>query len=202
MLIGTLGTLGNDPDAQKKARQYYSKFKADRSAVDPNVVPALVSILASSGDKAQYDEFLNEFKSAKTPQEEERYLYSLASFRDKDLLGQTLERTINGEVRTQNSPYLLRSVMMNNLGRELGWEFLKNNWKKLLEKFPDNSIPRMIEGVTALVDSKLEKDVLEFFKKNPVQQGAKTVDQHLERLHVAVLFKDRESATLSSGFKQ
>jgi puromycin-sensitive aminopeptidase len=201
VLIGTLGTVGNCPETQKKAREYYAKYKADRNSVDPNVVPALVGIIANSGDKAQYDEFLNEFKSAKTPQDEERYLYALAGFPQKELLTQTLERTINGEVRTQNAPYLLRSVMMNRHGRELAWEFAKKNWKQLIEKFPDNSIPRMVEGITALVDEKLEKDVVEFFKKNPVSTGAKTVDQHMERLHVAVKFKAREKDALGTGFK-
>lgn len=202
LLIGALGTLGNCAETHKTAREYYGKYKADKSAVDPNVVPALVSILANSGDKAQYDEFLNGFKTAKTPQEEERYLYALAGFKQKDLLQQTLERTINGEVRTQNAPYLLRSVMLNSHGKELAWEFTKKNWKTLLSKFPDNSIPRMVEGITGLVDAKLEKDVVEFFKANPVATGAKTVEQHMERLKVAVLFKDREAKTLADGFKQ
>jgi puromycin-sensitive aminopeptidase len=201
LLIGALGTLGNCPDTQKTAREYYGKYKAERSAVDPNVVPALVSIIASSGDKAQYDEFLGNFKNAKTPQDEERYLYALGNFKQKELLTQTLDRTLNGEVRTQNAPYLLRSIMLNAAGREVAWEFVKKNYKTLLSKFPDATIPRMMEGITGLVDKNLEKDVVEFLKANPISTGAKTVEQHMERLKVAVLFKDRESATLASGFK-
>lgn len=201
LLIGAMGTIGNCPKTQEKAREMYHKYKAERGSVDPNVVPALVSILAFSGDKARYEEFLQEFKNAKTPQDEERYLYSLAAFKHKDLLAQTLAGTLDGTVRTQNSPYLIRTVMMNSVGRELTWEFLKKNYKELLGKLPDNTIARMLEGITALVDAKLEKDVIEFFKANPVTNGKKTVDQHMERLHVAVLFKDREASTLANGFK-
>lgn len=201
LLIGAMGVLGNCPKTQEKARELYGKYKKDRASVDPNVVPALVNILATSGDQARYEEFLQEFKTAKTPQDEERYLYSLAAFKHKDLLEQTLAGTLNGTVRTQNSPYLIRSVMLNNHGRELTWNFLKKNWKELLGKLPDNTIARMLEGITGLVEPKLEKDVVDFFKQNPVTNGAKTVDQHMERLHVAVLFKDREAKTLESGFK-
>ena len=201
LLISAMGNLGNCPDAQKTAREYYAKYKKDRSSVDPNVVPALVGILASSGDKAQYDEFLNEFKSAKTPQEEERYLYALAGFKHKELLQQTLDRCLNGEVRTQNAPYLLRSVMMNNQGREIAWEFTKKNWQTFSDKWAASNLTRMVEGITNLVDPKLQKDVEDFFKANPVKQGPKIVAQHMERLKVAVKFKEREGATLSSGFK-
>ncbi|MFO0768959.1 MAG: hypothetical protein U0231_19745 [Nitrospiraceae bacterium] len=43
---------------------------ADRgSPVDPNALPALVSILAFTGDDARYDEFLRRFRRAATPQE-------------------------------------------------------------------------------------------------------------------------------------
>jgi puromycin-sensitive aminopeptidase len=202
LLIGTLGTLGNDAETQKTAREYYKKYKADRASVDPNVTPALVSIIASSGDKAQYEEFLNEFRNAKTPQDEERYLYALGAFKHKDLLEQTLERTINGEVRTQNGPYLIRSVMLNNAGRDLTWEFVKKNWKTLMDRFPANTQPRMMEGITGLVDKNLEKDVEAFLKDHPVPTGTKTVEQHLERLKVAVLFKEREAKALAGGFKQ
>jgi len=44
----------------------------------------------------------------------------------------------------------------------------------------------MCEGITALVEPDLEKGVDEFFKQHPVKSGAKTVEQHIERLHVAV----------------
>jgi puromycin-sensitive aminopeptidase len=201
MLISTLGTIGNDKTVQEKAVEWYGKYKQDKTSVDPNIVGALVNTLAHVGDSKRYDEFLNEFKSAKTPQEEERYLYALGGFRQKELLEQTLERCLNGEVRTQNAPYLIRVVMANTVGREPAWSFTKKNWDEINSKFPNNSIPRMLEGITALVDPRLEKDVVSFFQAHPVKSGAKTVDQHMERLHMAVKFKEREAQALRSGFK-
>lgn len=199
VLIGTLGTLGNCAETQKKAAELYEEYKKDARAVDPNVLPALVSILAASGDAKRYEEFVKLWQSGKTPQEEERYLFALAAFKDKDLLAKTLKLTTNGEVRTQNAPYLLRSVMMNVHGRDLSWEYLKNNWEHATTKYPDNSISRMLEGITALVCPDWEADVNRFFKENPVKHGAKILDQHRERLHVAVKFKERESKRLLSS---
>ena len=121
-IIGTMGTLGNCKETQKLALEHYNKYLKDASAVDPNLVPALVSIVAFSGDKARYEEFVSQWKSGKTPQEEERYLFALSGFKQEDLLKETLKRTTNGEVRTQNAPYLLRSVMMNVHGRKIAWE--------------------------------------------------------------------------------
>jgi puromycin-sensitive aminopeptidase len=198
MLAGAMGTLGNDPDTQKEAADFYRQHKTDEKSVDPNVVPAVVSILAHSGGEDLYNEFTKEYKAARTPQEEQRYLFSLAGFRKQNLLSQTLERSISGEVRTQNAPYLVQSVLNNVAGRELAWQFFKSKWDTMVQLFPENSIPRMCEGVTCLVAPELEDEVRQFFDTHKVKQGGKTIDQHLERLRVAVLFQKRELANFAS----
>jgi hypothetical protein len=40
--------------------------------------------------------------------------------------------------------------------------------------------------VTGLIDKKIADEVAEFFAENKVKEGQKTVDQHLEKLKVAL----------------
>ncbi len=68
----------------------------------------------------------------------------------------------------------------------------------MLRQYPDNSIVRMCEGITALVTPQLEADVRAFFATHPVKQGAKTLEQHLEKLHIAVICQQREAANLAA----
>ena len=42
MLIGALGTLGDDPEVQKRARELYARFEDDPDSADRDLVPALV----------------------------------------------------------------------------------------------------------------------------------------------------------------
>lgn len=200
MIIGASGTIANEADTQVKAAELYALYKKDKQAVDPNVVPALVGILAYNGDAERYDEFTNEFRTASTPQDEQRYLFALAGFRLTDLLSRTLDKSINGEVRTQNAPYLVQSVLSNPYGRKLAWEFMQKNWDEMVRLYPENAVPRMCEGITSLVSKDLEDQVVRFFSTHKVKQGGKTIDQHLEKLHVAVLMKEREAKALSSAF--
>jgi puromycin-sensitive aminopeptidase len=190
-LLGALGTLGEDKTVQSEARWLYGRYKQDRTAVDRNIVPALISIVAHTGGSEEYNEFVSRFKTASTPQDEQRYLFALAAFRKLDLLERTLMLTVNAEVRTQNAPYLMRAVLFNTEGRERAWAFMKEHWENMLRQYPDNSIPRMCEGVVALVKPELEEDVKHFFAAHPVKQGAKLIEQHLEKLHIAVLGKQR-----------
>ena len=80
-----LGVLGDDRRIERAAELYTTA--AD---LDPNVLPAIIGVLAHAGDTARYDDFLKRFRSASTPQEEQRYLYALAGFRQRELLEQTL----------------------------------------------------------------------------------------------------------------
>lgn len=192
-LIGALGTLGEDKTIQMEARSRYEQYRSNRESVDRNVTPALVSILAYTGGEAEYEEFINNVKTAKTPQEETRYLFALATFRPADLFERTLQLTLNGEVRTQNAPYLMRSILFNTEGRERAWAFLKEHWDEMCKQYPDNSIVRMCEGIVSLVTPELEAEVSDFFASHPVKQGTKTMEQHLEKLRVAVACKQREA---------
>jgi puromycin-sensitive aminopeptidase len=190
-LIAALGTVAEDKACQERARELYAQYEKAADSVDRNLIPALVSIVAHTGGPTEYEKFYGKFKTAQTPQEETRYLFALANFRVRELIERTLDLTINGEVRTQNSPYLMRGILLNKRARERAWSFMKTHWDKMLRQYPDNSIPRMCEGVIGLVTAELEKDVREFFTRHPVKQGAKQMEQHLERLRVAVICKDR-----------
>jgi puromycin-sensitive aminopeptidase len=190
-LVAALGTLGEDKACQERARGLYAQYENDASAVDRNLVPALISIVAHTGADQDYENFYGKFKKAQTPQEETRYLFALAAFRRPKLIDRTLELTVNGEVRTQNAPYLMRGILLNKEAREKAWSFMKMHWNEMLQQYPDNSIPRMCEGIVGLVTPQLEAEVKEFFANHPVKQGAKQMEQHLERLHIAVACKER-----------
>lgn len=161
-LIGAQGKLGNDPAIQQRAAELYRAYRNDATDVDPNVVPSLVAILAHTGDTTRYEEFDERFRTADTPQEERRYLFSLASFQPKSLIERTLARTISGEIRTQDAPFLVSSILGSVYGRELAWGFLKVNWEKMDQLFPKQGMRRMCGGIGSLATPELERDVRDF----------------------------------------
>ena len=195
-LIGAQGKLGNDPAIQRRAAELYRAYRNDATAVDPNVVPSLVAILAHTGDATRYDEFNERFRTAATPQEERRYLFSLASFQPKALLERTLARTISGEIRTQDAPFLVSAILGNVYGRELAWAFVKTNWEKMDQLFPKQGLRRMCGGIVSLATPELERDVRDFFATRKIDLGGKTLDQYLEQLRIAVTVRERDSHVL------
>jgi len=196
-LARALGVLGNDAAVQARAAEIYAGSLKQRGSVDPNLLPVVIAVLAQAGDAGRYEEFLAAFRSAKTPQDEQRYLYALAAFRDPALLRQTLDRTINGEIRTQDAPFVVRSMLMSVYARELAWDFVKRQWDTMDGLYPKHAMRRLAEGVTGLATRELEADVQAFFAAKKPQFGGKVLAQYLEQLHVAVTLREREAAALS-----
>jgi puromycin-sensitive aminopeptidase len=197
-LLRALGTLGDDPATQAKARELYVRYREDEAAVDPNVLPAVIAIVAASGGEAEYGEFLTRFRGAGTPQEEQRYLYALAGFRRREPLQRTLELTLDGTIRSQDAPFVVRALLTSVHGRQLAWEFVKTHWQTMARRFPPSAYRRMYEGVTGLVRADWEAEVRAFFATSRIELGGKTLEQYQEQLRVAVRFREREAAPLAA----
>jgi puromycin-sensitive aminopeptidase len=195
-LIRALGTIGNDRAIQTEAGELYTAAATKPAAVDANVLPALIAILAHTGDAARYDEFLQRFRAAGTPQEERRYLYALAAFQPEPLLQDTLARAISGEIRTQDAPFIVRLLLLSVYGRGITWRFIKANWDTMDRLFPRQGLRRMCEGVIGLATPEWERDVHRLFDERKIELGGKTLAQYLEQLRIAVAFRMRTAAEL------
>jgi len=105
--------------------------------------------------------------------------------------------SLNGEVRTQDAPLLVRDLLMGPHSRELAWAFVKEHWAEMERLYPSQSgLRRLCEGITGLATPALERDARAFFATRTVAFGGKTLTQYLERLRVAVAFQERETAPL------
>src|SRR5207302_7567321 len=107
---------------------------------------------------------------------------------------------LSGEVRTQNAPYTIGAILSNRVGGRLALEFLRDHWDEVIERFPDNSIPRMLEGVAIQADATLASELHQFLAEHPVKAQL-LVQQVLERLDVNVAFAQREGGQLATALE-
>ena len=123
---------------------------------------------------------------------------ALAGFRQPELISQTLARTINGDVRSQDAPFLVRAMLGGVQSRGLAWEFVKEHWETMARQYPGSAYRRMWEGITTLVSAEWERDVRAFLDSRGIVLGGKTLAQYLEQLRVAVSFQEREAEGLAA----
>jgi puromycin-sensitive aminopeptidase len=195
VLIEAMGVLADDPATQDRARAVLARADADAS--DPSVLAASIAIVAASGDPDDFDAFVERMNDASTPQEELRYLYALCGFGDPALMSRLLAMTVTDDIRTQNAPYVIARAMGNREQGPLAWSFVTEHWDELNERFPSNSIVRMLSGIRSLTEPEVADAVYAFFEIHEVPQGDKQLAQHLERLEVGVALRARDAETLA-----
>jgi puromycin-sensitive aminopeptidase len=197
-LFELAGTVGDDEDVQARARALHDAFHEDPESVDAPLAAAAITVIADSGGREEFDAFLQGFRKSDNPQEEIRYLYSLAKFHDDEAFAEMLDLSLS-EVRSQNAPFLLRIALANRTHGARAWSFVRRHWDEINERFPSSTITRMAEGVRFVTDPVLANEIEGFFAEHAVPQGERTMRQHLERMRVNVALRAREAKRLSDS---
>jgi puromycin-sensitive aminopeptidase len=198
-LFQGLGVLGAEPNAGAMAREYEAEGRAGKP-IDPALTAAAVNIVAVTGDAADYERFVEVSRDGPTPQAENRYLFALPLFRDPALFERTLASALDGEVRTQNAPFVLAYALTNRDLGERAWEFIKQNWAVANTRFPPPLIVRMVDGARYLTKSGDPTDASAFFEGHPIPQSRKTLEQLLERQSDAAALRERAAPALAELF--
>ena len=196
VLARSLAVSARDEDALARLRALHDQHLAG-DAVEPNLASASASAVAVVGSSGDYETFVSRFKDAPTPQEERRYMSALASFPGAGEMQNTLDMCLNGDVRSQDAPYLVNACMINRHHGFTAWEFVKSNWDDMLEAYPDNSIVRMVGGIRSLSKPNQVADIKQFFQSHSVPTGELTLEQYFERLDVNAALRERETTALT-----
>jgi puromycin-sensitive aminopeptidase len=202
LAINLMGTVGADPEVRAEAARRFDASPIGGGSGDPippdieSATLAVVSQLLRPGD---YDALLERYRSASTPQEEMRSLGALAGFPDVDLCLRTFDLAMT-EVRSQNGFAVLGALLANPVGNQAAWTRLTEQWGAVLDRFPKNAPPRIIESIPALCsDAEFAERAIAFLDRNPLSSGPRRVAQSVERLRVNVAFGSRERPGLTGA---
>jgi hypothetical protein len=198
-LLSSLALLGDDADAIARSRSLEERARAGES-VDPPLAAAAIGVVAATGDDADYERFDAAREAMPTPQQQLRYLYALADFREPPLLDRTLDMTLTDAIRPQNGPHVqARAIANRDLG-ERAWTFVKDHWEESRRRFNPASIIYMAEGVRYLTRPELQRDAEAFFAHHPIPQSGKMLEQVLERQRIGTGFRARAAPELEAYF--
>jgi puromycin-sensitive aminopeptidase len=198
-LVASLGVTGADPEVQAFAREVEAEFRAG-DTVDPALAAASVQVVAASGGTEDYDRFVQRWKSASTPQEQLRYLYSLGEFRDPALVDRTVALARSSEVRSQNLPSVwVRSVANREYG-ERAWDALKEHWSELERRIAPTTLVYCVDGIRFLTTPELVADAQAFFDAHPIAPSRLMLLQLLERQRVNASLRARAAEGLAARF--
>jgi len=183
IVIGTLGTIGADKSIQDEA---VNRFEIDE--MDGNLARAIMRIAAGQNRPGTYESFLDRYRHAPTPQDEQRYQRGLADFNDVTNALDTAQRCFS-EFRNQDAPIVLGSLMRNAVVGPRVWTYVSERWDEALAHFPPSMYSTLTLGVpTFITDPEFAERVTAFHGAHQLTSEQRTVDQQIERMHVGLTF--------------
>ncbi len=140
-----------------------------------NQIPAdlrrvMYVLAAKRGDQKLYDTFWDLHAESNMQEEKVRLLSALTQFRDSGLIQKTLEMALSNKVRTHETISVIVQSCGSHNGRELTWQFIKENWEELDRRYGEGGfgLMYMIQALSGFTNNSALKDIDQFFKLNPV----------------------------------
>ena len=202
-VINALGHLAQDADVIAEARRRLERYLVDRAALEPNLVPVVANLVARDGDAALYERFLDRKRTsaADDPEEEERFLYGLASFENPDLISRTLALTFSDDVRPQDRAFVLSKLLGARASRFQTWEFVRDNWKDRILTMDPMLRQYVIRGMATLTPASIAGTVGEFLMRHVTDDTRETTAQACEQLRIDAAAVARMGPELTAALR-
>ncbi len=187
-LRGTLMQLlgaAKDPAVLAQARQITDQIYSARSNknLDPALADAAVMVTTNNGDAALYEKLLAASKDAANPGQQTDALHDLARFRNPALVTRTLDYTVSGQVRNQDSWTIFVALLRDRETRDQTWSYIKTNWPQVHAQFTTNSGVRVVAATGYFCSASQRDDVAGFFATHKVDASERTLAKAIDNIN-------------------
>jgi len=197
-LIAALGNLGNHPATIEKAREVAGQV-LDDADIDPEVSTAALSVYSYHGGADEYETLWSAYHKTAAPAEKVRYLRSVAGVQVEELAVSTMDKIVEGDIRTQDGFWVFARLLAGDSGPAV-WQSARTRWDKVLAAMPGMTRRRVVEGLPALSQPEVAADVKGFFAEHPIPEAARFLSQNLELLDANILLRERETPVVTEYF--
>ena len=192
----------HDPDVTAQASERFQKYLQDRETLAPNLRGVVFALAAQSGGKDVYDQIWGLEGETDLAEEKIRLLMSLTRFQQPELLNSTLADSLSAKVRSQDSITLVAGVAANPKGRDLAWEFVKDNWAEFDRRYGGGGfgLMRLVSICSHFNSQEKADEVDSFFAEHPAPAAERTIRQALERVRLNIKWLEQNRQELTDWF--
>uniref|UniRef100_A0A8B9XS36 Aminopeptidase n=1 Tax=Bos mutus grunniens TaxID=30521 RepID=A0A8B9XS36_BOSMU len=145
---------------------------------------------------------LSKYVSLGSEAEKNKILEALASSEDVRKLYWLMKKSLDGDlIRTQKLSFIIRTVARHFPGHLLAWDFVKENWSKLVQKFHLGSytIQSIVAGSTHLFATKAHLSEVQAFFENQSEATfrLRCVQEALEVIQLNMQWVEKNLKTLT-----
>jgi puromycin-sensitive aminopeptidase len=201
-VLTAMTMLAQDGESVQQAQQWAAKEATDPASVDPNLAGVFVSTAAQFGDAAYFDKhiatYLHRQEHASSPQERERYLYSLPFFRSPELVERIFTLMDSRTVPTESVIPLLRDMLSRRHTQLEAWDYVKGHWA-FIATLGSLSIPGVIAATGSLPISQ-RAELEEFYEQHLKGVADQSYARAIETMEQLAEFRARTKGDVVAWF--
>jgi len=143
-LVSWLADEGENEKVQVYLTGLAKKYLDDPTSIDPSLVGLSLGTYAKNGDQKLFEDFKARFESAQVPAVRSRFLYTLGSFENPEIIKTALEYSLNGKFSAQETmaiPYTIATDSEEKDAMVFNW--VMENYDVIAKRIPKTSLPGM-----------------------------------------------------------
>ncbi|XP_029798495.1 endoplasmic reticulum aminopeptidase 1 isoform X2 [Suricata suricatta] len=179
------------PPCVRRAEAYFRQWKeaGGNFSLPTDVTLAVFAVGVQNPDG--WDFLYSKYQSSLSNTEKNEIEFALSISQNKEKLQWLLDESFKGDkIKLQEFPRILSAVGRNPVGYPLAWQFLRENWDTLIQKFEpgSSSLTSMVMGTTSQFSTRARlEEVKGFFsslKENSsqlrcIQQTIETIEENI-----------------------
>ncbi|MDX1582659.1 MAG: M1 family metallopeptidase, partial [Thermoanaerobaculia bacterium] len=191
-LLVWLGLFGEDSEIRRWARSRLEDFLEDPSSIDPALGWAIVRLAAVDGDRRLFERYREEFESAKDPAVRRRFLLGLGEFGSPELQRRALDYALEGPLRSTEVVALASRIDQDEAAKELRWNWLTENYDRIVEKISPTSIPRIVTAAGGCSEQRLREAERFFVGKKKMEGTSERLGHVRDAVTACLNLRERE----------
>uniref|UniRef100_A0A673M859 Aminopeptidase n=1 Tax=Sinocyclocheilus rhinocerous TaxID=307959 RepID=A0A673M859_9TELE len=177
-------------------------FTSNKTSQIPSDLMRTVFKVAAQTDEG-WGKLLDVYKHSINDPEKRKTLEALASTQDVRKIIWILQKSLDGsEIQTQEFPLVMKTICKNFAGYLYAWDFVKENWDKITQKFPVGSfaIQSIIMSATSQFSTKTHLVEAQNFFTSLGTKGSqmRIVQEAIETIKLNMRWMENNLNTLQS----
>lgn len=203
VVIAAHGQYGNQATIDE-AKARFQKHIDGTSELPSDLKSAVFNMAMANGDETTFDQLVKLHDATDSNEEHVRIYRSLGAGKTEALTKKCLEFAVSDKVRSNDLWSLLYSAgRASPHSRQLVWEFMKEKWEWLKDRYQGSFLlGRIVEVTTSgFVTEEKAKEVEQFFKDNPTPAADRIVKQNCEAIRLNAKWLERDSKAIEEWLK-
>jgi alanyl aminopeptidase len=198
VLVSLVAKRGEDKQLQKEALPLAVKWLEDHGAIEAEMVDAVLSAAARSGDRTLFDRMHAAARKTQDRTERAHLLNAMGSFQDPELVQKRIQLLLTDEFDIREAGSLMFGGLEEPALREKTYAFLKVNYDAIAGKLPKEYEPYLAFVGGSFCDEAHRKDIEAFFgeRTSKAPGGPRILAQVLEQVDLCIARKKAQAGSV------